>query len=108
MTKFITAAALALSLAALPALAATTTVEFASSSGMTVVAEFSDEGTVSFNGAPPVAFTMDEEARTICSNVNGMDDCATFDEWSTELGHTSPYTTESGDIGTATVTAKAE
>ncbi len=108
MKKFITAAALTLSLAVLPALAASTTVEFASSSGVNVVAVFSDEGLVSFNGAPPVAFTMDEEARTICANVNGMDDCATFDAWSTELGHATPYTTESGDTGTATVTAKSE
>lgn len=108
MKKIMTAAALALSLAALPAFAASTTVEFASSSGPSLVAVFSDDGTVTFNGSAPVPYSMDEEARTICASVNGMDDCATFDAWSTELGHATPYTTQSGDTGTATVTAKAE
>ena len=57
-----------LSALALPALAASTTVEFVPANGAdTVVAVFSDDGTVSFNGGPAVAYTMDQDTRTICS-----------------------------------------
>jgi hypothetical protein len=94
---------------ALPALAATTTVEFAPATGAApVIAVFSDDGTVSFNGSDPVAYTMDEAAKTICSSVGGNDECATFETWSSELGHSTAYTTKSGGAGTATVTAKTE
>ncbi|MCU0731941.1 MAG: hypothetical protein MUE84_10190 [Hyphomonas sp.] len=98
----------ALAVAALPAFAATTTVEFASVEGDTLVAVFSDDGTVSFNGGAPVAYTMDEASKTICSSVNGTDNCATFETWGNEVGHATPYTTSLGSSGTATVTAKSE
>ena len=61
----------AFALAALPAMAATTTVEFAPAEGDKLVAVFSDDGTVSFNGGEPVAYTSDEAGKTICSSVNG-------------------------------------
>lgn len=94
---------------ALPALAATTTVEFVPDSGEPpIVAVFSDDGTVSFNGSEPVAYTMDEEARTICSSLGGEKECATFETWGTDPGHSTPYTTKSGGAGTATITAKTE
>jgi hypothetical protein len=98
----------ALGLAALPAMAATTTVEFAPAEGDKLVAVFSDDGTVSFNGGEPVAYTMDEAAKTICSSVNGTDNCATFETWGTETGHVTPYTTSLGSSGVATVTATTE
>lgn len=108
MKKMTLLGALALCLVALPAVAATTTVEFAPAEGDKLVAVFSDDGTVSFNGGPPVAYTMDEAARTICSTVAGEEDCATFATWGTAVGHVTPYTTKSGSSGTATVTAKTE
>jgi len=98
----------ALTLAALPALAATTTVEFAPAEGDTLVAVFADDGTVSFNGGAAVPYTMDEAGKTICSSVNGADNCATFETWGTDVGHVTPYTTSQGSSGTATVTAKTE
>lgn len=98
----------ALAVAALPAFAATTTVEFAPAAGDALVAVFSDDGTVSFNGGEPVAYTMDEAAATICSSVNGTDNCATFETWGNEVGHVTPYTTSQGSSGVATVTAKTE
>jgi hypothetical protein len=98
----------ALAVAALPAFAATTTVEFASVEGDKLVAVFSDDGTVSFDGGAAVAYTMDEASKTICSSVNGTDNCATFETWGTDVGHVTPYTTSLGSSGTATVTAKSE
>jgi hypothetical protein len=106
--KTILALASAIALA-LPALAATTTVEFAPATGAApVIAVFSDDGTVSFNGSDPVTYTMDEAAKTICSSLAGNDECATFETWSTDLGHSAPYTTRSGGSGMATVIAKTE
>jgi hypothetical protein len=92
----------------LPAFAATTTVEFVPVEGDTVVAVFSDDGTVSFNGGEAVPYTMDQDARTICSTVNGADNCATFESWGEDVGHSTPYTTSQGSSGTANVTAKTE
>jgi len=103
-----TLALTALIFAALPALAATTTVEFAPAEGEKVVAVFSDDGTVSVNGGEPVAYTMDEAAKTVCSSVDGADNCVTFDIWGTEIGHVTPYTTSQGSSGIATVTAATE
>lgn len=98
----------ALALAAMPAMAATTTVEFTPAEGDKLVAVFADDGTVSFNGGAAVPYTMDEAGKTICSSVNGADNCATFETWGTDVGHVTPYTTSQGGGGTATVTAKTE
>lgn len=98
----------ALACAALPAFAATTTVEFTPAEGDKLVAVFSDDGTVVLNGGAPVAYTMDETAKKICSTVEGTANCATFDTWGTDVGHTTPYTTSTGSSGVATVTAKTE
>ncbi len=98
----------AFALSALPAMAATTTVEFAPAEGDKLVAVFADDGTVSFNGGAAVPYTMDEAGKTICSSVNGADNCATFETWGTDVGHVTPYTTSLGSSGTATVTAKTE
>ncbi len=97
-----------LAAAALPAFAGSTTVEFAPAEGDALVAVFSDDMTVTFNGGEPVAYTMDEAARQVCSTVNGSDNCATFETWGNEVGHVTPYTTTQGSAGTATVTAKTE
>ena len=94
---------------ALPALASTTTVEFVPTSGADkVVAVFSSDGTVSFNGGEAVPYTMDQETRTICSTMAGAENCATFDTWGEDVGHSTPYTTSQGSSGTANVTATTE
>lgn len=98
----------AFAIAALPAMAASTTVEFVPAEGDKVVIVFSDDGTAVMNGAAPVAYTMDEAAKQICSTVDGQSNCATFETWGTEVGHTTPYTTTQGSAGVATVTAKTE
>lgn len=98
-----------LSAFALPAMAATTTVEFVPASGADkVVAVFSDDGTVSFNGADAVPYTMDQDTRTICSVMGEAENCATFETWGEEVGHSTPYTTSQGSYGIANVTAKTE
>lgn len=99
----------ALAALALPALAGTTTVEFVPASGADkVVAVFSSEGTVSFNGGEAVPYTMDQDAKTICSTMGDAENCATFETWGEEVGHSTPYTTSQGSSGTANVTAKTE
>lgn len=110
MTALKTTLTLALlSALALPALAATTTVEFVPASGADkVVAVFSDDGTVSFNGGPAVAYTMDQDTRTICSMMGEAENCATFETWGEDVGHSTPYSTSQGSAGTANVTAKTE
>lgn len=98
-----------LSALALPAMAASTTVEFVPASGAdTVVAVFSDDGMVSFNGADAVPYTMDQDTRTICSMMGEAENCATFETWGEDVGHSTPYTTSQGSSGTANVTAKTE
>ena len=93
----------------LPAMAATATIEFAPAEGDAVVAVFNDaDSTVSFNGGEAVPYTMDQAASTICSSVNGEDNCATFETWGEDVGHVTPYTTSQGSSGIATVTAKSE
>lgn len=106
MKKILTLSAFAL--AALPAMAASTTVEFVPAEGEKVVIVFNDDGTAIMNGAAPVAYTMDEAARQVCSTVDGQSNCATFETWGAEIGHTTPYTTSQGSSGVATVTAKTE
>ncbi len=112
MKKMISIGALTLCFAALPAVAATVTVTFTPADGAPLVAVFTDNGaedrTVSFNGSPPVAYTSDETTRTVCSTVNGEEDCATFETWGTSVGHSTPYTTKTGSTGVATVTAATE
>lgn len=106
MKKILTLSAFAL--AALPAMAASTTVEFVPAEGKKVVIVLNDDGTAIINGAAPVAYTMDEAAKQICSTVDGKPNCATFKTWGTKMGHTTPYTTSQGSSGIATVTAKTE
>ncbi len=108
MKKTFAIAAAAFGLAALPALAATTTVEFAAANGTKTVIVFSDDGTAVMNGGAPVPYKSDEAAKTVCATVEGVENCATFETWGTAVGHTTPYTTSQGSSGTATVTAATE
>lgn len=109
MKKFTALSAIVLGLAVLPALAATTTVEFAAVDGTKTVIVFNDaDNTAVMNGAAPVAYTSDEAAKKICATVDGKENCATFDNWGTKVGDSSAYTTTAGSSGTATITAVAE
>ena len=81
----------AFALAALPAMAATTTVEFAPAEGDKLVAVFSDDGTVSFNGGEPVAYTSDEAGKTIVSastKEKGFEGGKANIASATKVGHT--------------------
>ena len=62
----------AFALAALPAMAATTTVEFAPAEGDKLVAVFSDDGTVSFNGGEAAAAEIEFEGRAAVDLPNGI------------------------------------
>lgn len=106
-TRLLIAAA-ALALFATPALAASTTVEFASDSGTTTTVVFDANGTASVNGAEPGPYTMDQAAKKICGAVNGHELCVTFAEMGTDVGFTTTYENSAGEKGKATITAVSE
>lgn len=97
-----------LALIATPALAASTTVEFANSNGQTTTAVFDANGTVSLNGAAPAPYTMDQAAKKICGSVEGQELCVTFAEMGSTVGFSTTYTDTAGNSGTATITAVTE
>lgn len=99
------AAIAGLALIASPALASSTTVEFASESGTTTTVVFDSNGTASVNGAAPGPYTLDQAAKKICGAVNGNELCVTFGEMGSEVGFSTTYTNSAGDKGTATITA---
>ena len=101
------AAIAAFALIASPALASSTTVEFASDSGTTTTVVFDSNGTASINGAEPGPYTIDQAAKKICGAVNGAELCVTFAEMGTDVGFTTTYTNSAGDKGKATITAVA-
>ncbi len=104
--RFILAAGAALSLAALPALAESTTVEFAAADGTVSTVVFNDDGTAVMDGGDPIPYTMNEETKTICGDTPDGELCATFDELGEEVGFSTGYTNTAGVTGTATITAK--
>lgn len=95
----------ALALIATPALAMSTTVEFAGSNGTTTTVVFNSDGTASINGAAPGPYTIDQAAKKICGDAQGQQLCVTFAEMGTEAGFTTTYTDTAGNSGTATITA---
>jgi hypothetical protein len=97
-----------LALIATPALAASTTVEFAGSNGQTTVAVFDSNGTVTLNGAAPAPYTMDQAAKKICGAVEGQELCVTFGEMGSTVGFSTTFTDTAGNSGTATITAVTE
>ena len=94
-----------LALMATPALAASTTVEFAGSNGQTTTVVFDSNGTASINGAAPGPYTIDQAAKKICGSAEGQELCVTFAEMGTDVGFTTTYTDTAGNSGTATITA---
>ena len=103
--KLFLAASAAITLFALPAMAQSTTVEFASSDGTTALVVFYENGTASKDGGDPIPYTMDEESKTICGQTPEGDICATFDELGEDVGFSTGFTNTAGQSGTATITA---
>ena len=104
--KFLMAAGAALSLAALPAFAGSTTVEFAAADGTTTIVVFNDDGTATVGGSDPLPYTMNNDTKTVCGETPDGELCATFDELGDEVGFSTSYTNTAGESGTATITAK--
>ena len=99
------AAGAALTLAALPAFAQSTTVQFVAADGTTSIVVFNDDGTASMDGGDPIPYTMDNETKTVCGQAPDGEICATFDELGNELGFSTGFTNTAGATGTATITA---
>ncbi|MFA7264273.1 MAG: hypothetical protein WC068_14745 [Caulobacter sp.] len=97
-----------LALVATPALAASTTVEFARNDGQTTTVVFNTDGTASANGQPASPYTMDEAAKKICGQVEGQELCVTFGEMGSTVGFSTTYNDTAGNSGTATITAVTE
>ncbi len=104
--RMILAATAAFTLGALPALAGSTTVEFAAEDGSVAVVVFNEDGTASMDGAEPIPYTVNEETKTVCGQAPDGEVCATFDELGDEVGFSTGFTNTSGQSGTATITAK--
>jgi len=98
-----------LALMATPALASSTTVEFANSgTGQTSTVVFNSDGTASANGGPASAYTVDQAAKKICGQVQGQELCVTFGDMGSTVGFSTTYTDTAGNSGTATITAVSE
>lgn len=107
MRKVLIAAAIA-SLAAHPALAAVTIVEFAPENGVKRVWKFDDQ-TMKATGPSGALYdyTFDARNREICALLPQGALCARF-ESDAPIGAKAPYTTSAGTTGTATITAIEE
>ncbi|MDQ0464392.1 hypothetical protein QO010_002173 [Caulobacter ginsengisoli] len=102
------AAVAGLMLIASPALAASTTVEFADkASGAKVVVTFDGAGMATGADGVAVPYTMDNDAKKLCSTYQDQPICITFKAIGTEVGFTTPYTDDKGNSGVATITAVA-
>lgn len=97
-----------LALIATPALASSTTVEFAGSNGQTTTVVFNSDGTASADGGAPSPYTVDQAAKKICGAVQGQELCVTFGEMGSTVGFSTTYTDTAGNSGTATITAVSE
>ncbi|MBI1391536.1 MAG: hypothetical protein GC152_02230 [Alphaproteobacteria bacterium] len=109
MNKFL--AAVALTLIAGPALAASTTVEFKRDTGQVQVVTLDGAGGASLADGTALAYTYDEAAMKMCFIVEGMDpNCVVFAESvpDPKVGDSVRYTAADGAMGTATVTAITE
>lgn len=96
-------------LIASPALAASTTVEFADkASGNKIVVTFDDAGMATgADGSAPVPYTLDQATKTLCSTYQDQPVCITFDAIGDQVGFKTPYKDDKGNSGVATITAKA-
>ncbi len=96
----------ATSLFATAASATVTTIEYAIEGGDTVSLSYDDSSmTVSDADGNASDYTYDEAGGTVCSNdPDGKPVCATFESTGSEVGHTTPFSTDDGRSGTATIT----
>jgi len=94
--------AIAAMLAAAPAFAASTTIQFVRNDGTQFTLVLNDDGTASVNGGPLEAFTWTAETRTLCA-ASGL--CVMFAAVGEEVGFSTSYQTNQGNAGTATITA---
>jgi len=107
MPKFIAALAVAV-LFSTSAFANTITVKFEPAGGEAISFAFDAETNTSTNLATGDAgpYTFDEAANKLCgSGPDGSEVCVTFDGPTAEptVGQSGPYTTNTGDAGTATI-----
>jgi hypothetical protein len=100
------AAVAGLMLIASPALASSTTVEFADkASGNKIVVTFDGAGTATGADGSAVPYTLDNDAKKLCSTYMDQPVCITFKALGSTVGFTTPYTDDKGNSGVATITA---
>ena len=112
MKKFV-AAAVAAIIAAGPALAASTSVEFTGEDGVVQVWKFRDDGVAEGPEGATAAYTWDEEGKKLCATFAGDEPqtlCAVFEDngGTGAVGETAGYTLDDGRKGTAKIVAKEE
>ena len=100
---------------ALPALAATITIEFVPDEGDAATWTLDDEtGMATGPDGVTGTYTWDEDTMTLCGEMEGEapeELCTTFEDASASapaVGETARYTTNTGDSGMATIVAMEE
>ncbi len=86
--------------------AAVTTIEYQPAEGDAVVVAYDDATSTATNKTSGNSgpYTWDEASSTVCSNdADGNEVCVTFESAGTEVGHKTPFTTNDGRSGTATI-----
>ena len=112
MKKLIAAAAVA-ALLATPALAGSTSVEFAGEDGAKQLWKFNSDGTAEGPDGAMATYTWDEATKKLCATFAGETPqtlCATIEEadGDANVGDTSTYTLDDGRKGVSTVVAVEE
>ncbi|MEO1252706.1 MAG: hypothetical protein AAFW81_10210 [Pseudomonadota bacterium] len=105
------AAIAALSLLAVPAMAAKTTIEFKRDTGQSQVVTLDGEGTATTADGATLPYTYDAETNKMCFTLpDETVNCVTFAETVPEpkVGDAVRYTAADGAEGTATITAIVE
>ncbi len=104
------ASVIAAAVAATPAFAAITTIEFKRDTGETQIVTLDGEGTATNAEGASFPYTYDEATLTLCFELPESKPCATFAEANDDpqVGDSVRYTAADGAEGTATITAIEE
>lgn len=103
--KTLIATAATLAFVAAPAFADKITIEFSTDEGAVSYTFDDADGTFTSTAGTSGTYTYDEATKTICGTTDEGEQCATFEDDTRKVGHSTSYTGSDGNTGTATVTA---
>ncbi len=82
-----------------------TTIQFLGDDGSVVNVVLRQDGMALINGAAPVAYTIDQTARSLCTTFEGAAICVVFEQLGSGVGFSTRYTGPTGG-GTARILAE--